>query len=901
MDDALKLVEAVDLPQSLAQLKTRCSLGIKANSLVESRAAVVDCEQALAKLFAQGHRGRELVSFRTRFIDHLLTELWSHYAARHQISRPIALIAVGGYGRGELHLYSDIDLLLLVEKPRFVGPLKNFIQEFLTTLWDLRLEIGHSTRSLKQCVQEARKDIAVATNLMETRLLAGPEELLHKLNAQTGPGKIWPSAKFLAAKQEEQAKRHRDFGDSAYQLEPNIKESPGGLRDLQIIGWVAKRHFAASNLSELVEHRFLDQQEYDYLMESQEFLWQVRNGVHLLAGHKDDHFTFDHQRTLATLFGYVDQPGELAVEQLMKRYFRIVMELNRFSEMVLQCFQEETLLRKRKENVVPVNSRFQVRNGYLEVVDDKVFSRYPFALLEAFLIIQSRPEVNGMRAETTRLIRKNLHLIDNDFRNDIRATSLFMEILRQPSGISHELRRMNRYGVLARYIPAFDRVVGQMQHDLFHIYTVDEHTLWVIRNVRSFAAPEWCPDVAGAPEIFRRLPKPELLYLAALFHDIGKGQGGDHSGIGAEQARRFCHRHGLSKYDSALVAWLVQHHLEMSILSQKEDTSDPDVIRRFAKQVGDITRLDYLYLLTIADMKGTSHKVWNSWKSALLDTLYFAARREINRELTEPAELALRITQVQETVLSLLQTSNLAPEAVRSFFTSLAPEYFLRLEPRLIAWHAKSVIGNPHPPIVEIANFEQLGSTAILVYLPDKNGLFATLTCELSRLGLDVVDAKISTTSNQYALDTFLVLNERDQPVTDERQLEQIRSHLRQALSAEKLLPRLPKRRSTRQQQAFSIPTRVNFYTDHRRDRTVMELVTGDRPGLLAAVAIVLNQLQLSVSGARINTYGERAEDIFFLVDEQGHAINSADVLDQLSRQLCAELDPGINPVANVG
>lgn len=878
---------------SLDQLKTQCNAQQSADNLIPTfRAALAECQKVMADQFENGHRGRELVEFRTAFIDHILLQLWRHFLLPLPSPRPVALIAVGGYGRKELHPFSDIDLLLLVEKPRHLKGFTDFFQKFLTTLWDIGLEVGHSVRSLKDCVDESRKDITVATNLLESRLLNGPEQLLEKLQLHTGPKKVWPSAKFFSAKLNEQIARHAHFGDSAYQLEPNIKESPGGLRDLQMIGWVVRRHFGANSLSELVEHGFLDQSEYDYLIESQEFLWQVRNGLHLLATRKEDQLFFEYQRSLAASFGYTDGDGTLAVEKLMKRYFRVVMELSRFCEMILQSFQEEILLSKIRSKIKSINSRFRVRNGYLETADEAVFARYPFALLEAFLIIQNDPDIKGIRAVTTRLIRNHLHLIDDLFRQDIRATSLFMEILRQPKGISHELRRMNHYGVLARYVPAFGQVVGQMQHDLFHLYTVDDHTLRVVSNLRSFSSLEWCSDTPQAHHIFQRIPKPELLYLAGLFHDIGKGQGGDHSKIGAIQARQFCELHGLSKYDTALVGWLVEQHLSMSSFSQKQDIADPQVIKHFAEKIGDLAHLDYLYLLTVADMKGTSHKVWNSWKSSLLDTLYLAARGEIRKELTEPQDLSIRVAEVQETVHNLLQGSPCNEDATDLFFSSLPREYFLNFEPRLIAWHAQAVITQTENPVVAVENFPQLGGSSIFVYSPDKIGLFATITCELSRLGLQVVDAKITTTSGNQALDTFIVLTEEGEPLDDPRQLTEIKTRIGKAISPETLKPKLPQRRRTIQQRAFSMRTKVNFYTDYARNRTVMEIVTSDRPGLLARIAIILNQLQLSLVGARINTYGERAEDIFFILDRQGNkAISSVAMLDRLKLRLREELD----------
>ncbi|MGD8785395.1 MAG: [protein-PII] uridylyltransferase, partial [Thioalkalispiraceae bacterium] len=496
--------------------------------------------------FLEGRSATELVYLRAQVVDVILQQAWLRFFPDGDTN--IALVAVGGYGRGELHPHSDIDIQILIRKDP--APFHDAIIGFTTFLWDIGLEVGHSVRTIKDCVREARQDITVATNILESRLLIGAEDLFEEQQKKTSVKKIWPSKKFFAAKLEEQQARHQKFNDTTYNLEPNLKEGPGGLRDIQMIGWVAKRHFNATTLHDLVTHDFLTDDEYKILNEGEAFLWQIRFAMHIITGRREDRLLIDHQRALAKQFGYQDDFKNMAVEKFMKEYYRTVMELNRLNEMLLNLFQEEILIGKSLRKPKPLNKRFQVRNNFLEVVNDKIFKYYPFALLEVFLLMEQNPKIKGVRANTIRLIRNNLQLIDNDFRDDLGCQTLFMEILRQPTGITHELRRMNRYGVLAAYLPIFGNIVGQMQHDLFHVYTVDEHTLMVIRNLRRFTVPEFKNEFPLCSDIIQTIPKQELLLLAGLFHDIAKGRGGSHAELGAKDAFTFCQRHQLSNYDS---------------------------------------------------------------------------------------------------------------------------------------------------------------------------------------------------------------------------------------------------------------------------------------------------------------------------------------------------------------
>ncbi len=534
-----------------------------------------------------------LVHARARLLDAVLVEIWKSRLATH--ADEWSLAAVGGYGRGELHPCSDVDLLVLVPAPLDPAGL-GALEQLVTFLWDIGLEVGHSVRTVAECAQESAADVSVMTTLIEARRLAGDAALYEAMRVALSPDRIWPVEDFFRAKVKEQADRHLKANDTAYNLEPNVKTGPGGLRDIQTIAWVAKRHFGAHTLDELATQGFLTPSELRRLKGAQSFLWKVRFGLHVATGRREDRLLFDHQSKLAKLFGYEDATYTLAVEQFMQRYYRTVMDVSLLNELLLQLFREAILDEDRTPQ--PLNPRFQVRNDYLEAVSDDVFARQPFALLEVFALLQQNPTIRGVRASTIRAIGRHLWLIDEEFRQNPRNHRLFLEILRAPAGVTHELRRMNTYGVLGRYIPSFGRIVGRMQYDLFHAYTVDAHTLFVVSNLRRLAIPRFDHELPNLSRIMQSLPRQEVAYLAALFHDIAKGRGGDHSELGAVDAEAFCLEQGLSRYDARLVAWLVKNHLQLSITAQKQDISDPNVINRFARHVGDETHLDYLYVLT---------------------------------------------------------------------------------------------------------------------------------------------------------------------------------------------------------------------------------------------------------------------------------------------------------------
>ncbi len=845
------------------------------------RDALRSASEQLAERFLRNEPIETLVTARAHVIDQIIVSSWLHFAG--DLLSSADLVAVGGYGRGELHPHSDIDLLVLIDNTD--NDADEAIGRFLTFLWDIGLEVGHSVRTLDDCETQARADVSVLTTLMETRLLHGPGRLFGELPARIATDRMWSSAEFFQAKTEEQRERHSRYHDTAYNLEPNVKGSPGGLRDIQMITWLARRHLGAKSLAELVQHNFLTEGQLRILTSGQAFLWRIRFGLHLLTGRREDRLLFDHQVRLSKMFGYEDASFTLAVEQLMQRYYRTVMELSRLNEMLMQLFEEAILLDKNAPTV-PLGPRFQSRNGYLEVTDEQVFMREPSALLEIFLLLEQNLDLRGVNARTIALVKQHLWLIDEEFRQNPRHHRLFLDVLRAPQGVTRTLKRMNTYGVLGLYIPAFGRIVGRMQYDLFHAYTVDAHTLFVVENLRRFALPRFDDEFPHCSAVMQRLEKPEVAYLAGLFHDIAKGRGGDHSELGAVDAEAFCREHGMSRYDARLVAWLVQHHLLLSLTAQKKDLNDPQVINEFARTVGDQTHLDYLYVLTVADVRGTNPKMWNSWKDTLFADLYHSTRRALRRGVSNPIDKEEFITTRQTRAEQLLTQAGLPRERWQQIWATYTEEYFLRHRPEEIAWHTRVLeSGNPGSIVVDVNDTVQPGLTSIAVYSPKETRSFVRATAVLDELGLTIVDARIVPLAEAQALDTYCVLESDGSAINERRRLDEIRNRLLKALTSGNDQHMRVTRRAPRQVRMFSTPVQITTSRDPSNPRTIVELVAGDRPGLLFEIAKIFDQEHVALQNAKIATVGERAEDVFFVTNAEHRPLDDASA-ERLGRAL---------------
>lgn len=863
------------------------------NPLPLLRSFLKDGIDTLKQRFLTGTPATELLPLHVWLVDQILVQACRLHTKR--CAGQVALIAVGGYGRNTLHPYSDIDILLLLANES--DPLlPEAIGRFISLLWDIGLEVGHSVRTIEDCQETARSDLVFITSLMEARLLFGPEPLFKALQAAIAPEQMWGSRQFFLAKRTEQAARHHRYHDTAYNLEPNLKEGPGGLRDIQMIQWVSKRYFGTWSFDSLLQHGFLTPSERQELLENETFFWQLRYGLHTLTGRKEDRLLFDHQVALAKQLGYRDQGPNLAVEQLMKDYYRAAGNIGRLNEMLLQLFEEEILLVDEKVDIRPINQRFQARNGFLEVTGPRVFTDSPSALLEVFLLLQRHPEFKGVRASTLRLIREHCYLIDGNFRAEPSNRSLFMEIIRQPRGITHELRRMNKYGVLGAYLPAFGKVVGQMQYDMFHVYTVDEHTLFLIRNLRRFALPEYAHELPLCSEVFQRIPKPELLYLAGLFHDIAKGRGGDHSELGAQDALEFCLRHGLSRYDSRLTAWLVSHHLLMSMTAQRQDINDPEVVREFATKVSDEIHLNYLYLLTVADIRATNPNLWNSWKDALLSKLYTATHQALRRGLEHPIDKAERIRDVQNEARQALLKSGWTEPGLDALWNQIDADYFLRHTPDEICWHtqalAQAELPNGAPRVLVRVHNREPDTMEAFIYARAHALTFTVTAGTMTQLDLDVLDARIITTCHGFVLESFIIreasaVNAEANP---EFRLREIQEALTQRLADPECVPPYRPRFIPRKLKLFKFPTQITFTEDYRNRCTVMELTTNNWPGLLSRISQALANCQVQLVNAKITTLGTQVVDVFFICNQEDQPLNQ-EQQQQLEEKVHAYLE----------
>jgi len=867
----------------------RSELKIQENTLPVFKQALSNATEVLKQRFKAGRAATELVQARSNVVDTILIHAWLQFFSKD--ATDITLLAVGGYGRGELHPASDVDVQILLENDETHH--NEALSQFITFLWDMGLEIGHSVRTLNECVTEATADITVATNLQEARLLVGPIELFEKQRTLCAANKIWPSDKFFQAKLDEQVTRHEKYHDTAYNLEPNIKESPGGLRDIQMIGWVAKRHFDVDTLQNLIKDEFLTEQEYKSLHEGQAFLWKIRFGLHVITGRREDRLLFDHQRELAKQFGYKDDRHHLAVEYFMKQYYRTVMELSRLNEMLLQLFKEEILLTHDSGEPVKINNRFQSRKRFIEVANDNIFKRYPFALLEIFLLLEQHPELNGVRANTIRLIRDHRYLINEQFRDDLRCKSLFMEIMRQTDGVTHELRRMNLYGVLAAYLPVFENIVGQMQHDLFHVYTVDEHTLTLIRNLRRYTVPEFYHEFPLCSSIMNNLPKQELVLLAGLYHDIAKGRGGNHAELGAEDALAFCKQHDLSDFDSNLVSWLVRNHLIMSSTAQRKDITDPDVVHEFAQQVGDKMHLDYLFLLTVSDIRATSPSVWNSWKGSLLRELYSATEAVFRRGLENPIMQSERMLDYQQQARKKLIEHNIPKEKIDVLWNNFGEEYFIRYSPDEIVWHTEVILQTKslNEPIVLLRQREKSGGTEVFIHTKYHSNLFTIITSIIEQMNLTVMDARIFTSKDNYTLDTFLILEADGSRFTDKKRIEDLTEKLIHHIAQPEISTPDISIHIPRAAKHFKFPTQVSFENNEMQNQTMMKVVAYDRPGLLSEIGAAMHSCGVTLHKAKIATYGEKAEDIFFVSNNDEKLFIEQEKIDCLEKMITHNLD----------
>ncbi len=859
----------------------RCAAG------VISPACVVDMRQR----FRQGKAGllarfdasrptapsaNRLLRALTRHVDETLLILWRHTA----MPEGAVLLAVGGYGRGELFPHSDVDVLVLLASTADSGggTRPGCVEAFITACWDIGLEIGSSVRTVAECLAMSQSDVTVQTALLESRYLCGSRRVF---NAFRRANTLAMDARgFLRAKTHEMVQRHRKFEDTPYSLEPNCKESPGGLRDLQVVIWIARAAGLGKNWNALAERGLITPFEVKQLNRNEGLMKLIRARLHIIAGRREDRLVFDLQTAVAESFGYRSSGSQRASEKLMRRYYWAAKAISQLNH-ILMLNIEERVEGSQNAPMRPITAKFLERGGMLEVASDDLYQRDPHAILETFLVYQQTIGPKGLSARTLRALYNARDLMNADFRRDPVNRATFMRILRHTEGQTHAFRLMNETSVLGRYLWVFRRIVGQMQHDLFHVYTVDQHIIMVLRNVRRFFIPEHAHEYPFCSQVAAHFDRPWVLYIAALFHDVAKGRGGDHSVLGGEEARRFCRDHGVAAVDTELIEFLVEAHLTMSRIAQKEDLSDPDVIEAFARLVGSERTLPARYLLTVADIRGTSPKVWNAWKGKLLEDLYRLTLRALGGARPNmDAEIEARKLETR----SMLNLVPLPPGIETALWETLELSYFARHEAADIAWHTRSLHERVQTatPVVR-ARVSSLGEgLQVLVYGPDRQDLFARICGYFDGAGFNILDAKVHTTRIGYALDTFQVNSPQLEPHYRDL-IAFVETQLARALAETGPLPEPGRGRISRRVRSFPIVPRVTLRPDERGQRWLLGVSASDRSGLLFSIARVLAGHGINLQLAKITTLGERVEDTF-LID--GPALQQNRVQLQIENEL---------------
>ena len=867
------------------------NVGLNDNLNQQIRECLTQAEQAFDKALSQDVNIREVVSERSLLIDLLLVQLFKLYELD---KTELALFAIGGYGRGELHPHSDVDILLL--SPTAIDEdLNKTISPFIANLWDIGIEPALVVRSIDEC-RTACQDITVATSLLEARLLVG-NEALQKVPLQLLT-ESWSQVDFYHAKIDEAKTRYYKHNTTEYNLEPDIKNAPGGLRDIHTIGWIWKQYLRVNKLFDLVQQGFITEREFDELQMAEDFLWQIRHHLHKITGRNESKLLFDYQRTIAQNMGYQlrenDHPNA-NVERFMRDYYRFAMSNASLSEMLTQHYYELLIENRLSEEQRPVhkviNERFKLVGDQIAVTHNRVFAQYPNAILELFLLM-GQMNIKHIRTRTLRVLAIASRSIDETFRQNPVNKQLFMDNLKEQNLLFWRLRVMKRYGVLGRYLPAFGQIIGLMQYDLFHRYSVDAHILLLVRILHRFTDDKYESAFPLVSSIYRRIERKEILVLSAIFHDIAKGRGGDHSKLGEQDAVAFCLNHGLSQADADLVGWLVKKHLLMSLTAQKKDISDPAVVADFAEQVGNVTYLNHLYALTVADMNATNPQLWNSWRATLMRQLYVQTRRILRADIDAPMNRQDMIANNRELAKNLLNDD---PEfhQIEKLWEDLGDEYFLREIPADIVWQSKAIMAHEkanqqseNTPLIILREHRELALDAVqvFIYTKDQANLFAATMSVFDRMNLDVLDARIITATRDFAVDSYVVLDRQGTLLKDVERQEDVKAQLIQAFN-DPNPPSVIQKRLPRELKYFKVPTKVKFSFNEETKQHMMTLETLDQPALLARVGQVFLKYHIELHFARITTLGERAEDMFFITDQHDNAL-SDDVLENVKQDL---------------
>lgn len=875
-------------PWALADLK-----------LDSCKALLKKAEHQFDQQFSTKRSIRRLLRARASFMDQLLKRLWEEYP--WQQNYPIALVGTGGYGREELHPHSDVDLLILVKDEIARQYYKTHIENFVAFSWTLKLNISQSVRTPDECYQLSKEDVAVFTSLLESRIVAGNHPIYIQLMKQLDDKNLWPSKEYCTAKLAEQTERHNRFSNVVYHLQPDIKKSAGGLREIQTLLWITRRHFQTKNLNHLVNNTFLSRGEVRLLRRGRNFLWQIRYLLHTKYNRAKDRLDFEAQQKIAHALGYRDTPNRMAIESFMKVYYRWVFKLGTISELLVRHFEENILLACDKQDNIYLNQHFMLTNGYIAIRHPNVFKDHPATLLQIFLWVADNPNIIGIRAATLRQLARSRYLIGDDYRKNSTNIKCFMQIMQSKGNVSRALQWMRRHEILGYWLPEFQKLVGQMQHDLFHDYTVDEHLIQVTKQINQMLNSDISDDKDKDNThllltVAHRIPKTDLLYIAGLYHDIAKGRGGDHSLLGVGDTIAFGRRHKLHDKDIELLGWLVRHHLHMSITAQRADTNDLNVIKQFVNVVGNIERMNYLYVLTVADIKATNTRLWDPWRAMLLQQLYINARQYmLIGDSKDFAGHKKYLASIKDQCLQLLKAKHIAARRIKAWWLMLNDEYFIRESTEDIVWHTENIVQNNNQviPLVDIRTLKTPSSEdsiKIFVYAHKTKNLFYLMARILERAGMNIQYAHIINTKEDYILASFFVQWRQN---AKSSALDSLAQTIRETLL--KPNPSLETERQHMDTPAikdFKVPLYINIRHEKDKIFNIIELSTIDRNGLLSCIGHTIGQLDLKIIGARITTLGERVEDIFYITDQNDKPIIDKDKYAHLEHAIATAIDP---------
>lgn len=842
-----------------------------------TKETIVIYKSSLQHRFKNGEDVVLLSQDLSKFLTEILKKQWT--ACQLDSEQNSCLVALGGFARAELQPHSDLDILILNQAT--TQSIEYKVERFIQSLWDLGLTIGHQVNTLEATINLASQDLATTSSIMDMCYIAGNIRLSEALAYHIHPTQIWPSKSFFNAKWQEQINRYKKFNSTAYNLEPNIKNGPGGLRDIQMILWIAKRHFGEKDLEQCLQSGLLSEKECNTLKNCQLFLWRVRYALHFVANSSEDRLLFCYQKSVAAMLGFKHQIPEVAIEKFMKSYFQNSKLIRELNELILQYFREKIFYNKQK-SIQLLDKDFRLVNNFIEITSVDAFKNKPYLLLKIFDLLYSNSNIKGILSNTMRLLKRDNYLIDSNFREKQFTKNIFLKLLKNKLHVYHILKGMHRFGLLNRYIPEFGNISGQMQYDLFHVYTVDQHSLFVIRNLINFQKENNTFPLCH--ELFKQLTKPEILFIAALYHDIGKGQNTDHSLLGEKYVDAFCKQHNLIDKDRHLICFLVKHHLIMSHTAQRKDIDDRQVIKDLCQIISDETKLNHLYLLTVADICATNPTLWNSWKDALLKNLFYKVKNQLNID-KEPDE-SLMITKQKQQALKLLHP--LKKENILQLWQNFRDSYFLQYPPQIIVEQTKAILSCSIYPVVLVHPHHSDSGTQVFIYAPVCKSRFTISTTIISNLNLSIVEARVFASKNGYSVDNYIILNENQQKQIANKTLEALKQTLINHLTPPISIPHQIKRKIARRQKQINLKPKITFITNTKKKRTEMLLVTMDRSALLAQISYIFTKYDIEIQNAKISTSGEHVEDTFY-ISFNNHPLN-CQLQNLLKEEITSEL-----------